>query len=116
MIATYVKSKGAKLYAESTGEGPTVIFVHEFADNLKSWAGQISAFSRRFNCIAFNARGYPPSEVPQDPELYSQRIAAESLFPLDPRAHSQILFRVSGGRHAPPVQSHQPLPNVASSH
>ena len=74
-----IQSDGAKLYAESAGDGPAVVFVHEFADNLQSWSNQISALSRRYKCIAFNARGYPPSDVPEDPELYSQKIAAEDI-------------------------------------
>mgnify|MGYP001158738929 FL=1 len=74
-----IQSDGAKLYAETAGDGPAVIFVHEFADNLQSWSNQISALSRRYKCIAFNARGYPPSDVPEDPELYSQKIAAEDI-------------------------------------
>ena len=75
----FIQSDGAKLYAESAGDGPAVVFVHEFADNLQSWSNQISALSRRYKCIAFNARGYPPSDVPEDPELYSQKIAAEDI-------------------------------------
>lgn len=74
-----IQSDGAKLYAESAGDGPAIVFVHEFADNLQSWSNQISALSRRYRCIAFNARGYPPSDVPEDPKLYSQKIAAEDI-------------------------------------
>ena len=33
------------------------------------------AFSRSHRCIAFSARGYPPSEVPSDPDHYGQDIA-----------------------------------------
>jgi pimeloyl-ACP methyl ester carboxylesterase len=32
-------------------------------------------FSRRYRCIAFNARGYPPSDVPAAVSQYSYRIA-----------------------------------------
>lgn len=74
-----IQSDGAKLYSESVGDGPAIIFVHEFADNFQSWSNQISALSRRYKCIAFNARGYPPSEVPDDPDLYSQKIAADDI-------------------------------------
>ena len=76
---TFIQANGAKLYTEACGDGPPIIFVHEFADHLESWSAQISALSRRFTCIAFNARGYPPSEVPENPDLYSQKIAAEDI-------------------------------------
>src|SRR5262249_11584456 len=34
---------------------------------------------RRYRTIAFNARGYPPSDVPEDPAAYSQRRAVEDI-------------------------------------
>jgi pimeloyl-ACP methyl ester carboxylesterase len=43
------------------------------------WAAQVKYFARRYRTIAFNARGYPPSDVPQDPERYSQAQAAEDI-------------------------------------
>ena len=36
-------------------------------------------FSRRYRCITFNARGYPPSAVPSDPAAYSQDHAADDI-------------------------------------
>ena len=41
-------------------------------------------FARRYRCIAFNARGWPPSEVPQDAAGYSQARALRR-HPLRPR-------------------------------
>jgi pimeloyl-ACP methyl ester carboxylesterase len=38
-----------------------------------------SFFARRFRCITFNARGYPPSDVPDDPKQYSQAHAVEDI-------------------------------------
>ncbi len=37
----------------------------------RSWEAQVRYFSRRYRCIAFNARGYPPSDVPSLVEDYS---------------------------------------------
>ncbi|MBD19508.1 MAG: alpha/beta hydrolase [Rhodospirillaceae bacterium] len=76
---TFIETNGTKLYTEAHGKGPAIIFVHEFADNLESWSMQIAALSRRYKCITFNARGYPPSGVPEEPEQYSQKIAAEDI-------------------------------------
>jgi pimeloyl-ACP methyl ester carboxylesterase len=36
-------------------------------------------FSRRYRCIAYNARGYPPSDVPEDFERYSQSRARDDI-------------------------------------
>ena len=71
---------GIQLYYESAGEGAAVLFVHEFAGSYWSWEPQIAAFSRRYRCITFAARGYPPSDVPEDVEVYSQARAADDIF------------------------------------
>jgi pimeloyl-ACP methyl ester carboxylesterase len=59
---------GVKLYYEESGGGKPLILVHEYAGDHRSWEPQLRFFSRYYRCIAFNARGYPPSEVPDDPE------------------------------------------------
>jgi pimeloyl-ACP methyl ester carboxylesterase len=70
---------GIRLYYEEAGSGAPVIFVHEFAGDYRSWEPQVRYFSRRYRCIAFNARGWPPSEVPQDVARYSQARACEDI-------------------------------------
>jgi pimeloyl-ACP methyl ester carboxylesterase len=74
-----VNSSGVKLYVEKTGEGTPVVFVHEFAGDFRNWESQVRFLSRRYQCITFNARGYPPSDVPEDPEQYSQMHAVEDI-------------------------------------
>jgi len=71
---------GVRLYCEVTGDGPAVLFLHEFAGDIRSWEPQIRRLSRHYRCIAFNARGYPPSDVPDAPEAYSQDIAVADGF------------------------------------
>ena len=78
----YALSRGTRLYYEDRGRGTPIVFVHEFSGDLESWAAQIACFSRRYRCIAFNARGYPPSEVPQALAAYSYRIAADDIVSL----------------------------------
>jgi pimeloyl-ACP methyl ester carboxylesterase len=70
---------GVKLYYEETGSGIPVIFVHEFAGDLRSWEAQMRHFGQRYRAIAFNARGYPPSDVPEDPKAYSQNRATDDI-------------------------------------
>ena len=57
---------GVKLFYQETGAGIPVVFVHEFAGDWRSWEGQLRHFGRRYRCIAYNARGYPPSDVPEN--------------------------------------------------
>jgi pimeloyl-ACP methyl ester carboxylesterase len=70
---------GIRLFYEETGAGRPVIFVHEFAGDLRSWEWQLRHFGRRYRSIAFNARGYPPSDVPESPTSYSQILAADDI-------------------------------------
>jgi pimeloyl-ACP methyl ester carboxylesterase len=68
-----------RLHVEETGRGTPVVFVHEFAGDCRSWEPQVRFFSRRYRCVTFNARGYPPSDVPEDPRAYGQDHAVEDI-------------------------------------
>ena len=70
---------GVNLYYEEAGHAVPMIFVHEFAGEARSWEPQVRFFRRRYRTITFNARGYPPSDVPEDPAAYSQRQAVEDI-------------------------------------
>ena len=70
---------GVDLYFESHGDGYPLVWSHEFAGDSRSWEPQVRFFSRRYRVITYNARGYPPSDVPADPEAYSQEHAVEDL-------------------------------------
>lgn len=63
---------GVRIYVEDAGSGTAVLFVHEFAGDHRSWEPQMRSFSRRFRSITYAARGYPPSDVPEDVAAYSQ--------------------------------------------
>ncbi|MGH7279538.1 MAG: alpha/beta fold hydrolase [Candidatus Rokuibacteriota bacterium] len=74
-----VRVNGVTLYYEETGRGLPLVFVHEFAGDHRSWRPQVQFFARRYRTIAFNARGYPPSEVPPEASAYSQDHAVEDI-------------------------------------
>jgi pimeloyl-ACP methyl ester carboxylesterase len=68
-------SDGTQLHCEETGAGTAIVFVHEFAGDHRTWEPQVRRFSRTHRCVTFDARGYPPSDVPDEPSRYSQDIA-----------------------------------------
>jgi pimeloyl-ACP methyl ester carboxylesterase len=70
---------GVRLFYQETGAGLPIVFVHEFAGDHRSYEPQVRAFSRRYRCITYNARGYPPSDVPKDGERYSQDRARDDI-------------------------------------
>ena len=72
-------SDGVEIYYQVTGEGYPLVMAHEFAGDITSWEPQVNYFSRRYQVITYCHRGYPPSEVPDDPEAYSQDLQVEDL-------------------------------------
>src|SRR6185503_15579205 len=70
------------LFYETTGDGPPVVFCHEFAGDYRAWAPQVRAFARLYRCITYSHRGFPPSSVPSDPAAYSQDLLIGDLLAL----------------------------------
>jgi len=68
---------GVKLYYEETGAGVPILFLHEFGGHHLSWEPQVRYFSRRYRCISYAARGWPPSDIPESVDAYSQQRAAD---------------------------------------
>jgi pimeloyl-ACP methyl ester carboxylesterase len=83
-MPTITADDGVALYAETTGAGAPLLFIHEFAGDHRSWEPQVRFFSGSYRCITYAARGYPPSEVPGDGAAYSQEQAvADAVAVLD---------------------------------
>lgn len=70
---------GVDLHYIEAGQGTPLVFAHEFAGDARSWEPQLRFFARRYRCIAFHARGYPPSSVPRDPKAYGQDRATDDI-------------------------------------
>jgi pimeloyl-ACP methyl ester carboxylesterase len=73
---------GTRLYYEETGTGTPVVFVHEYAGDYRTWEPQMRHFSRAHRCVTYSQRGYPPSDVPDDPAKYGQAIARDDVVAL----------------------------------
>jgi pimeloyl-ACP methyl ester carboxylesterase len=78
-MAYVTTDDGVKLYYEQAGDGFPIVFVHEFAGDSRSFEPQVRYFARRYRCITFNARGYPPSDVPDGHDSYSQVRARDDV-------------------------------------
>jgi len=74
---------GVKLYYEEAGQGDALVFVHEYAGDHRAWEPQMRYFSRRYRCITYSARGYPPSDVPGEGAYSQDRARLDILSILD---------------------------------
>lgn len=70
---------GIQIVYDEAGAGTPLLFSHEYAGSRECWQPQMSFFARRYRCIAYNNRGYPPSTVPDDPADYSEEHLVEDL-------------------------------------
>ena len=70
---------GIELYYEEHGSGFPLVFSHEFAGDYRSWNQQVNFFARRYRVITYNARGYPPSDVPTSIDDYTQAQSVDDL-------------------------------------
>jgi len=68
-----------ELHIEDHGTGTPIVFVHELGGDHRSWRGQIAALSKNYRCIAYSARGYPPTDVPEDNAAYGWQLAVDDL-------------------------------------
>ena len=78
-MAYVTTNDGVKLYYEEAGSGDPIVFVHEFGGHHLSWEAQMRWFSRRYRTITYQARGWPPSDVPENVEAYTQARAADDI-------------------------------------
>jgi len=65
--ADYLDVGDSKIYFESHGEGPTVIFMHDGLLHSEVWDGQLAAFSGEYRSIRYDRRGYGRSDTPTTP-------------------------------------------------
>ncbi len=70
---------GCRVYYETHGSGPTLIFAHGLGGNHLSWWQQVPHFRGRYTCVTFAHRGFAPSSAPPggpDPADYAGDLAA----------------------------------------
>ncbi len=85
----FLTSGDSRLYYEVSGEGPAIVFAHESAADARQWREQVDALSGHYRCIVYNARGYIPSDVPEDDAAYGYIAAWRDL--------AAVVEQVAGG-------------------
>lgn len=75
----YLDRPGCRLYYETSGSGPVLVFAHGLGGNHLSWWQQVPHFHDRYTCVTFSHRGFAPSTAPAngpDPADYVGDLAA----------------------------------------
>ena len=73
---------GVNIYHEVHGSGFPLVFAYGLGGNTGEWAGQVPAFSQRYQFIIWDPRGHGRSDSPQGRENYSLQISADDLLGL----------------------------------
>jgi pimeloyl-ACP methyl ester carboxylesterase len=75
-----VNANQTTLYAEQTGVGPTVVFVHGMCGDARVWADQVARLADRFECTSYDRRGHSRSPrtttTTETVELHADDLAA----------------------------------------
>ena len=69
-----------KIHYDVSGQGPCLVLIHGFSDNLSMWHNQVPEFSKYFRVIRYDVRGHGKTEAPE--QNYSMDLFAEDLLGL----------------------------------
>lgn len=72
----FLEIESARLYYETHGSGPPLVFVHGLGGNHLSWWQQVPRFRDRYSCTVFAQRGFYPSGGEARPEFYGRDLGA----------------------------------------
>ncbi len=100
---------GIRLYYESHGSGPAVVFAHGAGGNHLSWLFQVPLFSRRYTCVTFDQRAFGLS--PDLPDGPGRRAFAEDLAGLLEHLRidrAAVIAQSMGGRSAAGLARRRP--------
>src|SRR5690606_30082445 len=63
-VMPYITRNGVKVYYQSMGSGPAIVFLHPWSTNRYIWTFQLMHFARNHRCIAVDHRGHGQSDKP----------------------------------------------------
>jgi pimeloyl-ACP methyl ester carboxylesterase len=67
MTSGYAPSGAARIYVETAGAGPDLIFVHAGVSDSRMWDPQVEAFAGEFRVTRYDHRGFGKSKMPDEP-------------------------------------------------
>ncbi|MBV8718596.1 MAG: alpha/beta fold hydrolase [Chloroflexi bacterium] len=94
----YLDVPGARLYYETAGDGPPVVFLHGFSLDARMWDDQWDAFASRHRVVRYDLRGFGRSEA--QPVAYSQEDDLVALLDHLEIARAHVIGLSMGGVYA----------------
>ena len=75
----YKEVNGVRLHYATAGNGKLIMFVHGFPEFWYEWKNQLAEFSRDYQAVAPDMRGYNLSSKPAEVEKYQVKYLVEDL-------------------------------------
>jgi len=75
-----ITANGIEMNYEIKGEGKNLVLIHGYSDNLNMWYNQVPEFSKHYQVLSYDARGFGKSEISKGP--YSMDLYADDLYAL----------------------------------
>lgn len=60
----YAEANGARVYYETAGEGPAVVFIHAGVGDRRMWNDQFALFAKQYRVVRYDHRSYGKTEGP----------------------------------------------------
>jgi len=75
-----IKTNGIEMNYELSGKGKTLVMIHGFTDNLNMWYNQVPEFSKQYQVLTYDVRGFGRTE--KTPGPFSMDLFADDLHEL----------------------------------
>lgn len=75
-----IKANDIKMNYEISGDGPCLVLIHGFSDNLNMWFNQAPQFSERYKALRYDVRGF--GQTDWSPVPYTIELVADDLHAL----------------------------------
>lgn len=75
-----IKANGIEMNYELSGKGKALVLIHGFTDNLNMWYNQVPEFSKHYQVLTYDVRGFGQTEKTSGP--FSMDLFAEDLYEL----------------------------------
>lgn len=96
---------GIEIHSESSGSGPTIVFVHGWTCDTSSWEGQMPVFDDDYRVIALDLPGHGMSGSPE-PDAFSMELFARAVEAVRAEAGAEQIVLVGHSMGGPVIRQY----------